>query len=152
MRFWGFKLTVAASSLLEKRFFNLFALFFLLNRVFANFVCASNRVINPSPCLGLSAWTERFLKGTFPNSRQQPFIKLSTFPLHFSRSTSFVSKLGNTVMSLKTTDGRDTAAAASSAMSSFSVPFFLREVKRAAPRDKIRLFHKRPFAFNRRRQ
>lgn len=29
-------------------------------------------------------------------------------PLHFSLSTSFVSKLGNTVMSLKTTDGCDT--------------------------------------------
>lgn len=41
-------------------------------------------------------------------SRQQPFIKLSSFQLHFSRSTSFVSKLVNTVMSSKTTDGRDT--------------------------------------------
>lgn len=40
-------------------------------------------------------------------SRQQPFINLSSFPLHFSRSTSFVSKLANTVMSLKTRDGRD---------------------------------------------
>lgn len=42
----------------------------------------------------------------------------ATFPLHFSRSTSFVSKLGNTVMSLKTTDGRDMAAAAPARSSS----------------------------------